>query len=89
MLPVTHVDKELDRLPSDFDLAGLNGIARGSYMHYNATKMDGLPVGVQVVGQKLQEEKVLAVMEVIERCLRDQQQAFTLLELEEIEKSSA
>jgi Asp-tRNA(Asn)/Glu-tRNA(Gln) amidotransferase A subunit family amidase len=34
--------------------------------------MHGLPVGVQVVGQRLQEEKVLAVMarieEAMERC---------------------
>lgn len=49
----------------------LNGVARGAYVHYDATKMAGLPVGVQVVGQRLEEEKVIAVMEKIEALLEE------------------
>lgn len=82
MLPITHVDKELDELPKDFTFKNLNGIAKGAYMHYNAAHMHGLPVGIQIVGQRLQEEKVLAVMERIEDCLRRRQLAFKLLEIE-------
>lgn len=68
-MPITHVDKSLDQLPAKFSLKKLNGVAYGAYKHYNATAMHGLPVGVQVVGQRLEEEKVLAVMQRIEDAL--------------------
>jgi Asp-tRNA(Asn)/Glu-tRNA(Gln) amidotransferase A subunit family amidase len=68
-MPITHVDKALDQLPSNFSLKKLNGVAYGAYKHYDAAAMDGLPVGVQVVGQRLEEEKVLAVMKRIEDSL--------------------
>ena len=82
VLPVTHVDQELDQLPREFSHRGLNGVAKGAYRHYDAVKMNGLPVGVQVIGQRLQEEKVLAVMERTEGCLRKQGQAFELLKVD-------
>ncbi len=48
----------------------MNGVAQSkSYKHYDATAMHGLPVAVQVVGQKLEEEKVFAVMKRIEDAL--------------------
>lgn len=59
----------MDQLPSNFSLKKLNGVAYGAYKHYDATAMHGLPVGVQVVGQRLEEEKVLAVMKRIEDAL--------------------
>ncbi|KAH6681055.1 amidase [Plectosphaerella plurivora] len=80
VLPVTHVDKELDQLPGDFNLRKLNGIAQGAYKHYDAVAMHGLPVGVQVVGQRLEEEKVLSVMKRIEDALGDEK--YQLLEME-------
>lgn len=70
-MPITHVDKTLDQLPSTFSLKKLNGVAYGAYKHYDATAMHGLPIGVQVVGQRLQEEKVLAIMKRIEDSLGD------------------
>lgn len=70
-MPITHVDKAVDQLPSNFSLRKLNGVAYGAYKHYNATAMHGLPVGVQVVGQRLEEEKVLAIMQRIEDALGD------------------
>lgn len=82
MLPVTHVDQDRDQLPRDFSYGSLNGVARGAYKYYDAVKMNGLPVGVQVIGQRLQEEKVLAVMERIEECLRRRGQKFELLNME-------
>ncbi|KAL8835972.1 MAG: hypothetical protein Q9170_003095 [Blastenia crenularia] len=82
ILPVTRVDPALDGLPSDFSLSFLNGVAKGAYKHYDASKMHGLPVGVQIVGQRLQEEKVLAVMETVENCLDAEGKKYRLLEIE-------
>lgn len=50
------------------------------YKMYDATAMHGLPVGVQVVGKKLEEEKVLEGMKIIEGLLRESGKAYTLLE---------
>lgn len=71
VMPITHVDKTLDKLPAGFNIKKLNGIAQGAYKHYDAEKMHGLPVGVQVVGRRLEEEKVLAIMQRIEDALGD------------------
>ncbi|KAI1638315.1 amidase [Biscogniauxia mediterranea] len=70
-LPVTHVDKELDKLPSGFSIKKLNGVAQGAYKLYDAEAMHGLPVGIQVVGRRLEEEKVLAIMKRVEDALGD------------------
>ncbi|KAH8906298.1 amidase [Coniochaeta sp. PMI_546] len=80
VLPVTHVDKELDRLPKDFNIKKLNGVAQGAYKLYDADKMHGLPVGVQVVGRRLEEEKVLSVMKRVEDSLGDAK--YQLLEVD-------
>jgi hypothetical protein len=69
VLPVSTVDRALDKLPDGFDMAKLNGVARGAYGLYDAEAMHGLPVGVQVVGRRLEEEKVLAVMDRISKAL--------------------
>ncbi|KAL2063436.1 hypothetical protein VTL71DRAFT_5241 [Oculimacula yallundae] len=80
IMPITHVDKALDQLPPGFSFKNLNGVAQGAYKHYDATAMHGLPVGVQVVGQRLEEEKVLAVMTRIEKALGDDK--YQLLEID-------
>lgn len=79
---MTKVDEALDGLPSDFRSKSLNGVANGAYKHYNATDMHGLPVAVQIVGQRLQEEKVLAVMQRVEAALDRQGGKYQLLEIE-------
>ncbi|KAL3423434.1 amidase [Phlyctema vagabunda] len=71
IMPITHVDKSLDGLPESFSLKKLNGVAYGAYKHYDAVAQHGLPVAVQIVGQRLEEEKVLAIMERIEKLLGD------------------
>ncbi|KAH7001694.1 amidase signature domain-containing protein [Ilyonectria destructans] len=71
VLPVTHVDKAKDQLPSDFKLNKLNGVAQGAYKLYDAKAMHGLPVGIQVVGRRLEEEKVLTIMQRVEDALGD------------------
>lgn len=78
---MTHVDSALDQLPASFRFRDLNGVAKGAYKHYDATAMHGLPVAVQVVGQRLQEEKVLAVMERIEAALERHGGKYQLMEI--------
>lgn len=70
VLPVTKVDREQDKLPAVFNLRKLNAVARGAYSQYNAEKMHGLPVGVQVIAPRLKEEDCIAAMEVVEGALQ-------------------
>lgn len=79
-MPVTHVDRVKDRLPSSFNAKKLNGIARGAYKHYDASAMHGMPVGVQVIGRRLEEEKVLTLMGRVEEAHGND--GFGLLELD-------
>jgi len=47
-----------------------------AYTVYDAEKMNGLPLGVQIVGRRMEEEKVLEGMQVIETALREQGTVF-------------
>lgn len=77
---MTHVDKDLDQLPADFNIKKLNGVAYGAYKLYDAKDMHGLPVGVQVVGRRLEEEKVLSLMQRVEDALGDEK--YKLLDID-------
>lgn len=57
-------------------------MAKGAYVHYNADQMHGLPVGVQVVGQRLQEERVLMAMKMVEEALERDGINYKLKEIE-------
>ena len=70
------MDRELDDLPSTFIPS--NAIEYGAYVDYNSDAMHGLPVGVQVVGQRLEEEKVMEGMKLIERLLREDGKGYAL-----------
>ena len=72
-----HVDKDRDALGK---FTPRNIIESDMYKMYDATKMHGLPVGVQVVGKRLEEEKVLEAMKLIEGLLKDAGKGYTLLE---------
>ncbi|PPR05488.1 hypothetical protein CVT26_009055 [Gymnopilus dilepis] len=67
VLPITHVDSSLDALDT---FKPRNTIERYAFLDYDAKDMDGLPVGVQVVGQRLEEEKVMEGMKIIESLLK-------------------
>ncbi|ORX37379.1 putative Acetamidase [Kockovaella imperatae] len=76
VLPVARVDRELDSTPPDF-LKGSVGswilerrMYEGTNPAYNADKMHGLPIGVQVVAKPWQEEKVLKIMKVVEEAVK-------------------
>ena len=51
-------------------------------MLYDADAMHGLPVAVQVVGQRLQEEKVLSYMDRVEEALEKHGGKYDLLEID-------
>lgn len=72
--------KNLDKLPADFNIKKLNGVAQGAYKLYDAEAMHGLPVGVQIVGRRLEEEKVLAIMKRVEDILGASK--YTLLDID-------
>lgn len=74
---MTHVDREKDVLR---DFKPRNQLEAKQYKMYDAEKMHGLPVGVQVVGRRLEEEKVLEGMKLVEESLRKRGKAYTLLE---------
>ncbi|CCM00798.1 uncharacterized protein FIBRA_02840 [Fibroporia radiculosa] len=79
VLPVTHVDQAKDALPA---FKPRNAIERGAYKTYDARKMHGLPVGVQVIGRRVEEEKVLEGMKIIQRLLNQQGNVYIPLELD-------
>ena len=76
---MTYVDAVLDALPANFrqtTYRKMNTAAKGSYDNYDAEKMHGLPVGIQVVGRRLEEEKTLEGMKLIEAALQKRGMAF-------------
>lgn len=85
VLPVTLVDKTIDDLPQDFIHSEVyksyNPVAKTAYSVYNVEKMHGLPLGVQIVGRRLEEEKVLEGMQVIEAALQKQGSVFASLRI--------
>ncbi|KAK3643563.1 hypothetical protein LTR56_010072 [Elasticomyces elasticus] len=81
ILPVTHVDPVIDILPQSVNIKKMNGVARGAYQHYDAVKMAGLPVAVQIVGRRLEEEKVLACMHQLEDALEAKGERYELLKV--------
>ncbi|KAI9440853.1 amidase [Lactarius indigo] len=75
VVPVTRVDAERDRLSDEWRAAPGNGskllesAMYGPKGAYDAKAMEGLPVGVQIIGEAWGEEKVLAIMHVVDGAL--------------------
>lgn len=73
-MPVTHVNRVQDSFPADFTSGpgyhGLNNIAKAAYTVYDADTMHGLPLGVQVVTRRLEEEKAIEGMKIIKDALK-------------------
>lgn len=77
VLPVTKVNAKMDKLPKSFKPS--NNIEAGMYKLYDAEAMHGLPVGVQVIGKRLEEEKVLEGMKIVEGLLKKEGRAYELI----------
>ena len=74
VLPAGSVDKTLDKSTEAEEVRSYvprNETDKWNWALYDPVKMDGLPISVQVVGQRLQEEKVLGAAFAIERVLKD------------------
>ncbi|KAI6025550.1 amidase signature domain-containing protein [Pisolithus marmoratus] len=77
VVPVTRVDASLDQLPPNFKPGETGGstifekwvFQNGSGTVYNPQEMAGMPVGVQIVGRRWDDEKVLAMMRVVDEAL--------------------
>jgi Asp-tRNA(Asn)/Glu-tRNA(Gln) amidotransferase A subunit family amidase len=83
VVPVTKVAAAIDDLSVSFKstLKRLNLVAQIAYRNYDAKAMHGLPVGVQIVGRRLEEEKVLEGMKIVETLLKTNGQEYELMEL--------
>lgn len=74
VLPAGSVDKTLDKSTEAEEVRSYvprNETDKWNWALYDPVKMDGLPISVQVVGQRLQEEKVLGAAFAIERVLKN------------------
>ncbi|EKG22103.1 Amidase [Macrophomina phaseolina MS6] len=69
VLPGGAVDKTIDVKP---DYQARNELDEWNWDLYDADAMDGMPVGVQIVGRKLEEEKVVGAAKVVEGVLTKQ-----------------
>lgn len=78
---MTYVNRESDALSEDFqksqEYKRMCAPAKGAYAVYDAAAMHGLPVGVQVIGRRFEEERVLQAMKVIEHALEECGRKFT------------
>jgi amidase len=61
--PVTTADRDLD--VADHDYVPLNDLDRDNWNAYDPQAYHGAPVGLQVMGKRLEEEKMLSVAEAI------------------------
>jgi amidase len=66
-IPVTFADKEKDI--KDMQYKSMNDLDAKVYQDYDADIYDGAPVGIQLVGKRLQEEYLLGLSEQIGEAL--------------------
>lgn len=68
--PVTFADKNLDRAIPASSFAPLSELDKKVYADYDANFYDGAPVALQMVGKRLEEEKVLEMVEIVANALK-------------------
>ncbi|KAF2792864.1 amidase [Melanomma pulvis-pyrius CBS 109.77] len=61
VFPVCKVDKERDVPEARFK--GMNGLDKDNWKLYDAKEVHGVPVSLQLVGRRFEDEKVLAILE--------------------------
>lgn len=76
IVPVTRVDPLKDQITDSWTRGPGHGsrmLEREAYEGktpvYDPKKMDRIPVGVQIVGKRWEEEKVIAMMHVVDKAL--------------------
>ncbi|KAJ7702411.1 amidase [Mycena rosella] len=73
-IPVTRVDPTKDAITEEWTKAPSPSLVeaalyRGKNPIYDPVAMEGMPVGIQVVGRRWEDEKVLAMMRVVDNVL--------------------
>ncbi|KDR65722.1 hypothetical protein GALMADRAFT_260127 [Galerina marginata CBS 339.88] len=75
-LPVTRVDPSKDQLTEEWNKEPGHGspvmetgIYRGKKPLYDPDATKGMPINIQIVGKKWEEEKILAIMNVVDEAL--------------------
>ena len=76
IVPVTRVDASADQLTEEWFKGPGHGskllereIFEGKSPVYDPNKMANLPIGVQIVGKRWEEEKVISMMHVVDQAL--------------------
>jgi amidase len=64
-LPIFKADKSLDGKESYQPSQYHNADDELVWQHYNANKVHGLPTGLQIVGRRLEEEKLLTLAKIV------------------------
>ena len=73
-IPITRVDPTKDRLTPDWYKPQSTAASpllqkflyHGDNAIYNAEKMAGLPVGIQIIGKRWEDEKVVEMMRIVD-----------------------
>ena len=75
-IPVTRVDPKVDQLTDEWTTGPVVGssllereIYRGKHPVYDPEAMKGIPIGVQIVGKKWEDEKVISMMHLVDKAL--------------------
>lgn len=76
VVPVTRVDPSKDEITEEWIKGPGHGsklfereVFEGKSPVYNPTKMENIPVGVQIVGKRWEDEKVIGMMHVVDKAL--------------------
>ncbi|KAF2474037.1 amidase, partial [Lindgomyces ingoldianus] len=67
VFPVCKVDKDVDVAPGHFK--AMSGLDKENWKLYDAEMFHGLPVSLQLVGRRFEDEKVLGILQhIVEKC---------------------
>ncbi|BCS27404.1 uncharacterized protein APUU_60452A [Aspergillus puulaauensis] len=69
VIPVTLADKKLDIVSLNF--SGLNEEDRMNMNYYDPEKYHGAPAAVQLIGRRLDEERLLSLAQIVVEALND------------------
>lgn len=76
ILPVSRVDAKKDQLTEEWWKESGHGskmletgLFKGKRALYNPEETEGMPIAIQVVGQRWEDEKVVAMMKIVDEAL--------------------
>ncbi|KAI9765220.1 MAG: hypothetical protein M1840_007712 [Geoglossum simile] len=67
VFPVCKVDADVDRLEGKYK--PMNDVDRDHWKMYDPRKFHGLPISLQLVGRRFEDEKIIAVLEYIKEAI--------------------